>query len=247
MGNEEEGGKEVNTGAVLLFIGIASTARGADFTLERPGTGPISVHTEFTYEGRGERLIATATNDSSLPISYVKLCVRSEMKGCLFTIWNTEPWQPGKQLQWNLTSSRHMQDLGHEVTFLPEAEPKKPAQPPKPVPAPRPMPPPPETARVIWQQIGSSAAGAIAMPVGMATIAAPIYHINNTVIVETTNERMTWYELARRGSLVLAVNGTVEFQREGNAFIVLDSHGNKHKFGMIHLELLNAGPPAPAK
>jgi hypothetical protein len=98
------------------------------FSLTKDGFGPITVHSELTYEGKGERLRATATNDSGQSIPYVRLCVRAATSGCLFELWNTEQWKPGVTLDFNLTSSQHVPDLAHEVTIevlnLPKDAPK---------------------------------------------------------------------------------------------------------------------------
>jgi hypothetical protein len=87
------------------------------FSVTQNGFGPITGRSELTYEGKGERLRATATNDSGQLIPYVKLCVKTATKGCLFELWNTEQWKPGTTLNFDLTSSQHVPDLAHEVTI----------------------------------------------------------------------------------------------------------------------------------
>jgi hypothetical protein len=69
--------------------------KAEDFSLSVNGVGPFTVHTSLTYEGKGERLIATATNDSGKAVPYLKLCVTAATKGCLFEMWNTAQWEPG--------------------------------------------------------------------------------------------------------------------------------------------------------
>lgn len=98
-----------------IALSVSSLLQAEDFSLSRNGFGPITVHTQLTSEGKGERLIATATNDSGAPIPYVKFCVTAAIKGCVFTMWNTETWEPGTQLNWNITSARHLPNLAHEV------------------------------------------------------------------------------------------------------------------------------------
>ena len=88
---------------------------GEDFSLSQSGVGPITVHTALTYEGKGERLVATATNDSGQSIPYVRLCVTSSTKGCLFQMWTTGQWEPGTQLNWNVSTEKRVPNLLHEV------------------------------------------------------------------------------------------------------------------------------------
>jgi hypothetical protein len=97
----------VALGSMLLYA--------EDFSLTQNGFGPITVHTTVTFEGKGERLVATAVNDSGQPIPYIKLCVVAHTKGCLFEMWNTELWEPGKALNWTATTARHVPNLSHEV------------------------------------------------------------------------------------------------------------------------------------
>jgi hypothetical protein len=100
----------VALGSVVLLPGYAE-----DFSLTQKGFGPITVHTTLTYEGKGERLVATAVNDSGQLIPYVKLCVTGDTRGCLFEMWITERWEPGGSLSWNLASARHVPTLTHQV------------------------------------------------------------------------------------------------------------------------------------
>ncbi len=102
----------------LILAGLIASVTSLpaeDFTLTQGNIGPIHVHTEMTYQGKGERLVATATNDSGVVIPYVRFCVSASMKGCLFTMWTTAAWQPGKQLSWDTTSNRKVPNLSHEV------------------------------------------------------------------------------------------------------------------------------------
>lgn len=96
---------------VLLCARLAAE----DFTLWQGKIGPIRVHTEITYEGKGERISATATNDSGIALQYIRFCVISSIKGCLFTMWNTATWEPGTELSWNTTTARRVPELAHEV------------------------------------------------------------------------------------------------------------------------------------
>lgn len=100
--------------AAGILAGIA--LRAEDFKVMVPGAGPVNLHTQLTYEGKGERLVASATNDSGAPIPYVKLCIAVSTNDCLFALWNNVPWQPGAKLEWNLTSGLRMPDLSEFVT-----------------------------------------------------------------------------------------------------------------------------------
>jgi hypothetical protein len=67
---------------LVAAIALGSTLLYAeDFSLTKDGFGPITVHTTVTYEGKGERMAATAVNDSGQLIPYVKLCLVADTKG----------------------------------------------------------------------------------------------------------------------------------------------------------------------
>ena len=89
-----------------------------------------------------------------------------------------------------------------------------------------------ETATVISQDVTTYNAGAVAMPLGTGVAAVPIRRRSNIVVVETATERLTWSE-AGKNTVILPVNGSVRFYRDGDWYIVLDSKDKKHKFGLI--------------
>lgn len=101
-----------------------------------------------------------------------------------------------------------------------------------------------ETAKVISQDIRTHQEDR-----GMMTN-APLVRYSNTVIVQTETERMTWVEVStykvgtRTQDVVeaipLPVNGTVEFYRHGNFFVVSDATHKEHKFSMVHQEIIQA-------
>ena len=106
---------------LILFLGTfgARVGRSEDFRIMLNGQGPISVHTELSYAPKGERIEATAKNESQLPIAHAKLCVtNSAYNGCLFSLWNTTDWGPGTELHWDFTAARKMPDLSHDVTIV---------------------------------------------------------------------------------------------------------------------------------
>ncbi|MGO9240655.1 MAG: hypothetical protein ACLQBJ_07565 [Bryobacteraceae bacterium] len=89
-----------------------------------------------------------------------------------------------------------------------------------------------QRAKVIYQKVGSYQAGAYAAPIGTAAIAVPIYRRSNVVVVETDTDRLEWSE-AGRSTVILPVNGYIQFYRDGNWFIVVDSNKKKHKFALV--------------
>jgi len=89
-----------------------------------------------------------------------------------------------------------------------------------------------EHATVISQSLSSSAAGTYNAPIGNATVAVPIYRKSNIVVVETDDYRFEWSESGNK-NIILPVNGSIEFYRDGDWFIVLDSKHKKHKFALI--------------
>lgn len=98
---------------LLLSFGL----RAEDFQLSQSGVGPIKIHTELTYEGKLVHLVATAENAGTVEIPYIRFCIKTEDKGCLFTLWNTTTWEPGGQLSWDLTSARRVKNLSHMVNI----------------------------------------------------------------------------------------------------------------------------------
>jgi hypothetical protein len=133
----------------LLAVGAlgATLVYAEDFSLSSSGIGPITVHTTLTYSGKGERLVVAADNDSGQIIPYVKLCVKAQIKGCLFEMWTTGPWLPGAEVDWDVSSVHHVSSLAHEVMIeaLTAPAPKAlEAPPPTPKPSAPPVPPQPD-------------------------------------------------------------------------------------------------------
>lgn len=89
-----------------------------------------------------------------------------------------------------------------------------------------------ETGMVISQDLNSQQAGTYAAPMGNARVAVPLYRRSNTVVIETEQYRYQWQEQGRN-AIILPVNDTVKFYRDGNWFIVLDTKNKKHKFGLM--------------
>jgi hypothetical protein len=104
-----------------------------------------------------------------------------------------------------------------------------------------------EYGTVVSQEIATTRNGVYAAPVGTATIAVPIYGRSNVVVVDTESTRYKWSEATRRGTIVLTVNAPVEFYRDGNWFIVLDSKGGKHRFALIGAIAKEQRPTTGAK
>src|SRR5262249_49904677 len=103
--------------ARIIAVGTlaATLIYAEDFTFTQSGIGPLRIHTTLTYEGKGERLVATASNESGIAIPYAKFCVTADAKGCLFEMWPTEQWEPEKTLSFDVTAARHIQNLPHQV------------------------------------------------------------------------------------------------------------------------------------
>jgi hypothetical protein len=87
----------------------------------------------------------------------------------------------------------------------------------------------------------------IRCPIGTAAIAVPINGRSNVVVVDTGPTRYTWSEATRRGTIVLTVNAQVEFYRDGDWFVVLDSKGGKHRFALIGATAREQKPTTEAK
>jgi hypothetical protein len=86
-----------------------------DFKLSYLGAEAISLHTNLTYEGKGEKLEATAKNESGKAIQHARICIlpATAQKGCLFELWNTVPWKPGAELNWSVTAAKKIPSLSH--------------------------------------------------------------------------------------------------------------------------------------
>lgn len=97
-----------------------------------------------------------------------------------------------------------------------------------------------ERGKVISQNLTSSPAGTYAAPIGTATVAVPIYRSSNVVVIETDDYRYEWSEVGRK-PLILPVNGFINFYRDGNWFIVLDSKHKKHKFALMGMTTRDKG------
>jgi hypothetical protein len=100
---------------------------------------------------------------------------------------------------------------------------------------------------VISQDITTTRNGVYAAPIGTAAIAVPIYGRSNVVVVDTGSTRYTWSEATRRGTIILTVNAQVEFYRDGDWFVVLDSKGGKHRFALIGATAREQKPTTEAK
>jgi len=109
----------------LLAVGVIAanvvTLQAEDFKLNHFAFGHvITLHTILKYDGEGEKLIATATNESGAPILHAKICILASgmTKGCLFELWNTEPWAPGAELAWNVATRVKISILTHNASLL---------------------------------------------------------------------------------------------------------------------------------
>lgn len=93
-----------------------------------------------------------------------------------------------------------------------------------------------EKGHVVSQDIGSQNAGVYAAPIGTGVVGVPLYRVSNVVVVDVGSIRYKWLESRNRHSLVLTVNTDIDFYRDKNWFVVLDSNGGKHKFSLIGSE-----------
>jgi len=86
-----------------------------DFKLSYLGAEAISLQTYLTYEGKGEKLEATAKNESGKVILHARICIlpAAAQKDCLFELWNTAPWNPGAELNWSVTAPKKIPSLSH--------------------------------------------------------------------------------------------------------------------------------------
>jgi hypothetical protein len=103
--------------AAVLAALASMVLNAEDFKLKYFALGPISVHTSLSYQGKGERLVASAVNDTGQTVQYLKLCVLGAAPGCLFEMWITEPLEPGKSVAWDVATSKKVANLAHEVTI----------------------------------------------------------------------------------------------------------------------------------
>jgi hypothetical protein len=84
-----------------------------------------------------------------------------------------------------------------------------------------------EKAIVISQDISSERTGVLVAPIGSMIAAVPRYRKTNRVVVKTETHMYEWIE-SGRNHIILTVGSTIDFYREGDRFIVLDSKQKKH-------------------
>jgi hypothetical protein len=102
----------------VFIVTLASTLLQAeDFSLTLNGVGPVNVHSELTYDGSGERLVATVKNDSGRTIPYLDLCVKAGTYTCLFEMSNKDNLDPGATLRFNAMIAQRLPNLTHSVTL----------------------------------------------------------------------------------------------------------------------------------
>jgi hypothetical protein len=89
-----------------------------------------------------------------------------------------------------------------------------------------------ESGKVISQNLESVRDGAVARSFGVAVVAKPLYRRSNTVTIETASYRYQWAEVGNN-TIILPVNAEIDFYREKDWFIVLDTKAKKHKFALI--------------
>jgi len=118
--------KQLRMAASVLLS--ATLVHAEDFNLKYFGDGPIALHTTLTFEGKGERIVAKAKNDSGAPILHAKICIAAApiKKGCLFEFWNNTLWAPGEELSWNLMTQVKTPDLAHDAMIEEFEGPKRP-------------------------------------------------------------------------------------------------------------------------
>jgi hypothetical protein len=100
-----------------------------------------------------------------------------------------------------------------------------------------------EQAKVVSQDLNSSQAGTYNAPIGNASVSVPIYRRSNIVVVETDTYQYQWSEVGKK-PIILPVNDTIMFYRDGDSFIVMDAKNNKkHKFALVGMTALSPSNP----
>jgi hypothetical protein len=89
-----------------------------------------------------------------------------------------------------------------------------------------------ETARVISQELDAVSGSEVSMPRGTMHAILPIARHSNIVVVETADSRMTWSELGKH-PIVFKIDSLIQFYRDGDRFLVLDSSNRQHKFVLV--------------
>jgi hypothetical protein len=105
---------------LFVFLALTSVcARAEQFDLVTPA-GAIHIESVIALDENGHpHLVAIATNASATPIKSAKLCARvqSEPKKCLFTFWNQQEWQPGKNITADIISNKRLTTPTHSITL----------------------------------------------------------------------------------------------------------------------------------
>ena len=89
-----------------------------------------------------------------------------------------------------------------------------------------------EMAKVVSQDLRTHTGAAYGGPFGPGPMIVPVAYTTNIAVVETKDYRYTWSEHSKK-KVVLPVHGTIRFYRDGDYFVVLDTNGKKHKFGLL--------------
>jgi hypothetical protein len=116
---------KINCVAFLALFAAAATAQPVENSRTLSISGleneRLSFRGSLTLVGKGAHFTATAVNESNHEIQSVRLCVVADTPRntpCLFTLWNTDPWKPGAELSWDLSSTLELPDLWFDVKPL---------------------------------------------------------------------------------------------------------------------------------
>jgi hypothetical protein len=91
--------------------------------------------------------------------------------------------------------------------------------------------------KVISQEIGAHNGGTAVMPIGTSVVGVPITRRSNIVVIEGATRRVTLSEIGNK-FIVLPVNGIVQCYQDKNLIVIPDSSGKKHKFSVLHVEVI---------
>jgi hypothetical protein len=99
----------------LLLNGAASIEEPPVYLL---GVGPLIVRSEIEGSGKSVRIHATATNESGVPIRYVRSCVRNlnaKANDCAGVLDRADVWQPEAVIRWDENLRRPVKSGAYRI------------------------------------------------------------------------------------------------------------------------------------
>jgi hypothetical protein len=96
---------------------------------------------------------------------------------------------------------------------------------------------------VIAQDLSSDQLEIRPAPLNTNIYRVPLGSFSNIVVVETEGERLILSESGKKNPLVFTVGEEAQFIFQHSWLIFQDTNGKKHKFAVVHTEIIAGVPP----